>query len=238
AVWDEATWFKYVGSWGFDEKAWEKFKLKNVKLNTADAFNWQVMGLGLRSAGNALVFSPSDFRTELFDPSYLDTVCDWWLYGVDFGYKINPSAIVKTWKVGHRLYIKQVFNELGYLNNELAEWIINNGHGDGQFICDPAPPQGVDDLTVNGINAFPAEKGSGSVFWGLQSLKQFELVFYENDNEIVDQIESYQWKVDKNGNFVLNSLGQRVPSPSTDHDLIDATRYGGTYFLDRNIDVE
>jgi phage terminase large subunit len=84
------------------------------------------------------------------------------------------------------------------------------------------------------INAMPAQKGSGSLYFGIEKLKQFELFVYSRSTNLITELEAYKWATDKSGNYLRNTLKQLVPkaeNPPKDH-LIDAIRYGLSVYID------
>lgn len=213
---------------------WKAFKDQNLKSGTADSYLWRVYGLGLRSSGDAIIFSPHTYKVVDFDTSAVNKNADWTLYGIDFGYKNDPSAIVKVWKRGNNLYVKEELCETGMLNRDIANFLKDKTY-DSLVVCDSASPQNIAELRALDIPAVAAQKGTGSVAWGIQALQSLNLIIHQNSANLIKELKGYLWDKDRSGNYKRNSLGQRVPVQNVNDDSIDATRYAATYYMDFNL---
>ena len=201
----------------------------NTMLGTADAYMWNVYGLGKRAIGEATIFKKWQTYTE--DPKGYD----WMVLGGDFGYSNDPTALVQIIKSGHRLYLKELMYETGLLNPDIATKMTANGWANEISCWDSADGgKSVNELRQMNINAMPAQKGSGSIYFGIEKLKQFELFVYSQSSNLITELEAYKWATDKSGNYLRNTLKQLVPkaeSPPKDH-LIDSIRYGLGVYID------
>ena len=211
---------------GYSKKEWDKILNRNVEQKTADLYMWRVMGLGMRAAGEDTIFKKWNYYKET------PTNYDWQHYGLDFGYSADESAFVKITKVGNRLYLELIIYETGLLNKQLAKKIHDSGYSGEMVVCDTSPAQNAYELIEKDISAYPYPwKKAGSVAWGIQMIQQFELYVHEDSVALIDELRKYKWKKDSKGDFVRNSLKQRVPVDKDDH-AIQATIYGATVYLD------
>ena len=97
------------------------------------------------------------------------------------------------------------------------------------FVCDSAEPKSITELRNNDISAIPADKGVGSVVFGIKKLKNYRIFVNEMSKNLTSEFRGYKWKVDKNGKLVKNAKGQPIPVGGNDHG-IDAARYALTKF--------
>ena len=73
----------------------------NTANGTADEFMWKVYGLGLRGAMKGVIYS--DYTRINKFPNIAFT------YGLDFGFTVDPSALVKYARSGRNVYIQPLF---------------------------------------------------------------------------------------------------------------------------------
>jgi phage terminase large subunit len=90
----------------------------------------------------------------------------------------------------------------------------------------------VNELRLEGINAVGAKKGVGSVSWGLQYMKKFNLFIHEESKELIKEMQGYKWAKKTSGEYKRNTLKQRVPADNQPDHAIDAARYAITYFAE------
>ena len=74
----------------------------NVARGTADRFNWEVYGLGMRSKSEDVVFR--SYETYQDEPDEWD----WMINGGDFGLD-DPSTLIKVKKNGNNIYLKELY---------------------------------------------------------------------------------------------------------------------------------
>lgn len=189
---------------------------ENKQLGTADSYMWSVYGLGMRAAGEQVIF-----------PDYavidkLPTDYDKRIFGLDFGYSHDPAAIVEILFSGNNIYVQEHLYDIGKSNEDLAN-ILKPLVGSCTVICDSAEPKSIAEIRKHGINARPCVKGQDSVKFGLKSLKTKRINITKNSLNLDDELTGYMWKKDRDGNIT------DIPE-GADH-LIDALRYGFTYVI-------
>lgn len=87
--------------------------------------------------------------------------------------------------------------------------------------CDSAEPKSIQELRLYGISAYPCIKGQGSVVSQIEFVRNFE-VFYTSDSENIDhETKNYKWLPKKDN----QQLFENMPQAGNDH-AMDATRYG------------
>lgn len=90
-----------------------------------------------------------------------------------------------------------------------------------EVYCDSAEPKSIQELRLYGLSAYPCVKGQGSIVSQIEFVKNFE-VYYTADSENIDhETKNYKWlqKKDNQQQF------ENVPQAGNDH-AMDAVRYG------------
>lgn len=193
-----------------------------LKLRERDPNLWRVFGEGLRGVPTKMVFTHHQPYFELPIGAKLLG------YGIDFGFN-DPSTLVQVHKYGEQIYAK----ELLYLKNvTITDFIYKikslNLNLSDDFICDSANPQAIEELRRSGINAKPVKKNS--ILHGIDLVKRHDLFIDVFSKNLQDELQSYIWKTDKNG----NNLDE--PVDSMNH-LIDGIRYVLEMKVGRNTGV-
>jgi phage terminase large subunit len=139
--------------------------------------------------------------------------------GLDFGFSSDPAAMwVAHYDRAHEtIYVYDELYERG-LTNDLLAVEINKLIGNSYVTCDSAEPKSIQELQNHGVNARGAKKGKDSVNFGVQWLQQQTIVIDTKCINARNEISTYHWKQDKDGNSL------RIPSEKNNH-LIDAARY-------------
>lgn len=188
----------------------------NCKNGTADAYNWNVYGLGLRTAPEGLIFQYVNYIDE-FPEEGIDRI----LWGLDFGYTNSPTALVK---VGANLKTRDL-----YLEKKIYTPIDNSGdlvkaiqavtpweESGFRIWADSADPGMIAKIQQAGIKAYGVKKFPGSIKYGIDTLKDFRL-------NIVDCPE---WRTEQENYKFKEIQGIRLNEPVDDFNhLWDASRY-------------
>jgi len=180
------------------------------KLRDRDPNLWRVFGLGLKGVPTRQVFTHYQLYYDLPPEAKLLG------YGIDWGYS-DPSSLVAVYKQNDAIYCEEKL----YLRNITIPDFIYKIKDLGinlkdDFICDSANPQAIEELRRNGINTKPVKKDS--ILHGIDLVKRTDFFVNVNSKNLLDELNSYVWKVDKNG----NNLDE--PHDADNH-LIDGIRY-------------
>lgn len=179
-------------------------------LKDADENYWRVYGLGQRGFSSETIYTHwqySDF------PEGCEVV-----YGVDFGFNV-PSSIIKIGFKENACYVEEMLYETKLTTNDLIERIKGlNIERHAEMFCDNAEPKTIEEIVRAGYNAKPAEK---DVYAGIQKVKSMPLFVTQNSHNMIKELKSYKWKLDKNGKVHPDE----VPVKFNDH-AMDAMRYG------------
>lgn len=186
--------------------------------------------LGEWDSGDDMIFTEGYTSYSEIPNSY-----DWKLYGGDFGYSNDPTTLIEVIKVKNNLYLRECIYSTGLLNNDIASIMLKEGCNDELSIWDSADGlKSVNELRMLNINADGAIKGAGSVYWGIEKIKQFNIFIHEDSENLKREWKNYRWAKDNNGNYKRNVKGQKVPyvaNPPQDH-CIDSVRYAVSYYLE------
>jgi phage terminase large subunit len=180
------------------------------KLKDKDKSIWKVFGEGQRGTPTRVVFSHQQYYSELPQSARLLA------YGVDFGFN-DPTTLVKVYINGDSIYCEELLYLKNTTTNDLVYKIKDLGINlTDDFICDSANPQSIAEMSRNGINAKPVKKDT--ILSGIDQIKRSNFFVHSNSQNLIQELNSYVWKNDKNG----NNLDE--PEDKNNH-LIDAIRY-------------
>ena len=179
-------------------------------LRQADDNYWRVYGLGERGISQETVYTHWSYGEFPEDCEVA--------YGVDFGYNV-PSTVVKIGFKEASCYVSEALYETKLTTNDLIERLRGLGiERSDELFCDNAEPKTIEELCRAGYNAKPAEK---DVYAGIQKVKSMPLIVTPESANLIKEIKSYKWKLDKNGKIHPDE----VPVKFNDH-AMDAMRYG------------
>lgn len=169
----------------------------------------RVYTLGLWGSLEGLIFKegthwvittdwPEDFKQEI--------------YGLDFGYSIDPAALVHIRYANGQLYIKELLYRREMLNSDISE------HLNGLTIADSAEPKSIAELQKLGHKVLGSVKGKDSINSGIQLMKQFKINVTNDSLNLIKELRSYQWDEDRHGEQLTKPIDR-------DQHAIDASRY-------------
>jgi phage terminase large subunit len=163
-------------------------------LATSDPEYWEVFGLGQRGKGKKGLVYPDHFEIDRF-PEGVD-----YIYGLDFGYTNDPTALVKVAKHNGKIYMEEVIYQKGMSNGDIAAMAKAQGITSRDLIiADSAEPKSIDELCDRGLNVIPAVKGPDSIDAGISFIKAHELYFVKSGGNLLKERRLYKWAVNKAG---------------------------------------
>jgi phage terminase large subunit len=142
-------------------------------------------------------------------------------YGGDFGYSVNPAALIKIYRKADEFWVQEIIYETGLTNQDIGTKMITDPEIDIKLpnYWDSAEGKSVEEIHRMGINAIPAPKGPDSVRTGIDYLKAKKIHIICGSLNIIREAGRYKWREDKNGN--------PLPEPvKFDDHAMDAIRYG------------
>lgn len=203
---------------------------ENEYKRSANDFNWQVYGLGIKAEKPHRIFHWEEM--PLFQYQQIDGKV--W-YGVDWG-TVDPWGIVEAKYYDGNLYLRELnYDSENKVREKLteAEWDHVNARDEGLvkwmfeklgvdknrlIICDNNRESKVLALRDVGFNASAITKLKGSKLDGIDLLNNMRVYYTSESAKIAWESENYSRKVDARG-VVLEE-----PQDNDDH-LMDAVRY-------------
>ena len=139
--------------------------------------------------------------------------------GMDFGYAIDPNALIKIHldKKRKKIYVFDEWYQAGMSDEELVR-VCKDFFGKQIITCDSAEPKTIDYLALHNLNVTPAIKGADSINRGIRFLQGYEIIIDVRCQHFKNEIEQYHWKEDKQGNAMAKAVDEN-------NHLIDALRY-------------
>lgn len=136
-----------------------------------------------------------------------------WCYGLDFGL-VNPSALLKVYLLNVQFYLDERLYRSKMTNVDIIEFLSHEEKGD--IYGDPTEKQMIEEIFRSGYNAYDGHK---AVKEGIDLCQRQTLYITKGSANLIKEIDSYQWKEDKNGNVLPE------PVKFNDH-LVDCMRWG------------
>ena len=176
---------------------------------------WNVYGLGQLGTLEGQIFADvkhcKDIPEDAASP----------VFGLDFGYVNDPTALVQVNMFKGGLYRKQIFYESDLEMEKLINVMYSAGVDEKMPILCDHDHVAIKQLVDAGFNAMKAKKLQKMV--GIQALKQIPIFTTFDSQDLINEEDNYFF-VSKNGEF-LNK-----PVDEYDHGW-DATRYAHHYIL-------
>lgn len=191
------------------------------QLKDTDYVQYQIYTLGRFCSMDKLVYT--NWTSQAFDWKDIKRKEDTFaIFGMDFGYVNDSTAFICSVVDEERkeIYVFDEHFEKGMLNTDIAEMIKKKGFAKEEIIADSAERKSIDELKRLGIPRIkPAKKGKGSILQGIQKLQQYKIIVHPLCTNIIEELQNYSWKKDKQTNEYINE-----PIDSFNHGL-DALRY-------------
>lgn len=182
----------------------EELQIKNPKY-------WKIYGKGEYAPNEKAVFQ---FQVGE-KPEGSDFIC----YGLDFGFSIDPTALVGVWKAGDTLFLQELLYERGLVTSDIVDRLKRLSFNREEIWCDSAEGRLIEEIYRSGLNAKPVKKGPDSITFGISVMKNFNIIVDSKSQNLINEMYSYQYATDKHG-YTTDK-----PEGGLDH-LIDAARYG------------
>jgi len=196
-----------------DPQTWAAYCGTLDALKDQDDALWKISRLGLWAARTGQIFAwdVTPLPALSFDEIW---------YGGDFGYSVDPAAVVKIYRKADEFWLEEIVYQTGLTNPMLATEMTRAGvNGNTITYFDSAEPKSIEELRRAGLNVHPCDKGPDSVRAGIDFLKSKKIHIVEGSQNLYNEASEYCWRKDKND--------RPLPEPVKDRDhLMDAVRYG------------
>lgn len=180
-------------------------------LKHTDPALWNVYGIGEWGSIEGLIFNNFNI-TEKLEGTILG-------YGLDFGYSIDPTALIEIRKYEGQLYVQTLIYERGLTNQDISKRMNELGIiKTSPIIADSAEPKSIEELYRDGWRSIkPAKKGKDSINNSIDILRRYKINYIAGDI-IGKEVITYKYRTDKNG------ITLSEPIDINNH-AIDALRY-------------
>lgn len=140
-------------------------------------------------------------------------------YGGDFGFSVDPAALVKIYRKADHFWLQELLYMTDLTNQALAQQMrdLDVPESSEQF-WDSAEPKSIRELRNEGFNAMPSLKGPDSVRFGIDCLLSKHIHIVDGSENLIREVKRYTWKTNKDGKSM------NVPIEDNDH-AIKATQY-------------
>jgi len=145
--------------------------------------------------------------------------CDVLVWGLDFGYSGNETALVELRFIGDEVWEKEHIYQTHLTNPQLIQKLkmaMPNQYD--VLIADSAEPKSIQEIRNAGFNIHPCQKGPDSVRHGINTVKALKCHITADSPNLIKEKRGYKWKLDKDD--------RPLPSPvEFMNHLMDAERY-------------
>ena len=205
----------YIHSTIFDNPFVSEAIKKDVLIRAKRDSNYRKVYLeGIPGTLEGLVFEVFNIIPNL--PDGLNYV-----YGLDFGYTNDPTALTKIAIKGDNIYIDELVYRTGLSNKDIISLMNENGirKWHDEIIADSAEPKSIAEIFTDGFNIKSAEKGADSITHGINKIKQYNINVTQRSTNVIKELRNYSWITDRDGKPT------NKPSDIFNHS-IDSLRYG------------
>lgn len=186
--------------------------LEIERLKDIDSNYWKIYGLGERGSLSGLIFKNWQQIETMPDVGIK-------IYGLDFGYSNDPTAMVEVRVHRHEMYVRELIYATGLQNRETAALMLREDVDRyAPIYADSAEPKSIDEIYSLGFNCKPCVKGADSIINGINVLLQYNIHVTSDSINLIKELRNYKYIEDKNGR-TLNK-----PIDLFNH-AIDAMRY-------------
>jgi len=195
----------------------------NITKGTADAYMWDVYGLGKRTRPEGVIYNNVKY-VDAF-PNDLD-----YIYCNDFGFTVDPNALIKLGIDNNNIYVEvlayhpvdnahdldAVYNSRNIDHNKL----IVADSSDKYVSEDKGVTRMVSDMRSIGYNMIKVSKTKSVMYW-IGKVKEHTINFVNNDlvNNAKREVDSYAFKT-------IAGITINQPAGDTPDHILDALRYG------------
>jgi phage terminase large subunit len=143
------------------------------------------------------------------------------LIGGDWGFSVDPTAIIEAYSYERTLYIRNCASKVGLELDDTADWILHNIPKAAQYTSryDNARPETISKIKRTIPLAMACTKGKGSVEDGIAHILSYdEIVIHPDAEACYPELASYSYKKDRYDKLTA------IPNDKDNH-YADALRY-------------
>lgn len=199
-----------------DNEALDKEIVREIELRKNNKNWWLVYGLGQLGEAEGRIYTDWQIIDEV--PHEAEIV----RRGLDFGYSVDPTAIVDLYKYNGGYILSERLYRKGMRNNDIAAFLSNLEYPNTLVMADSSEPKSIDDISDHNISIVGVDKkgitGKSYLSYSIEYVQQQRISVTKNSTNLIKEYRNYLWMTDKDGKM-LNE-----PTPMNDHAL-DAVRY-------------
>jgi phage terminase large subunit len=195
----------------------ERYAAQLEALRDQDETMHSIYGLGQWAAAKGRIYNWDVV------PLPTDIAFDEIWYGGDFGFSVDPVAVVKIYRKADEYWLQEKLYQRNLTNADIHRELTNRGlTGSDLTVWDSAEQKSIEELRRAGLCVVGAAKGPESVKAGIDLLKSKKIHIVDGSENLIRECRTYKWKIAPNGDPLP------MPVKYEDH-LLDAARYGITY---------
>ena len=200
----------YLDNEALDKSIIDQIEKNKEKAKTSEYWRnwWNVYGLGLVGSLEGVVFNNWKIMDILPEDARLIGI------GLDFGYSVDPTAIVEVYQYNGQRIVNEKVYRTGMLNSDIAKELPKHV----VVYADSAEPKSIEEIRRQGITIKGVTKGKDSINYGIDVMQRQDYLVTANSTNLIKELRGYLWDTDKTG-VRLNK-----PAGGNDH-IIDALRY-------------
>ena len=200
----------YLDNEALDKSIIDQIEKNKEKAKTSEYWRnwWNVYGLGLVGSLEGVVFNNWKIMDILPEDARLIGI------GLDFGYSVDPTAIVEVYQYNGQRIVNEKVYRTGMLNSDIAKELPKHV----VVYADSAEPKSIEEIRRQGITIKGVTKGKDSINYGIDVMQRQDYLVTANSTNLIKELRAYCWDTDKTG-VRLNK-----PAGGNDH-IIDALRY-------------
>ena len=172
-----------------------------LALKDTDEWMWRVFGLGEIATPKDIIFQYK--LAEEPRGKFLG-------YGLDFGFSVDPTALIGVWEDGRNLYLKELLYETHLTTQDIAERLYSLGVT-SNIIADNSEPRLIAELSGMGIRIRPVAQKDKRILPGINAMRTYNLFVLPDSPNLRMELSLYKWK-------------GSVPLDRFNH-LLDSARY-------------
>jgi phage terminase large subunit len=140
-------------------------------------------------------------------------------YGMDFGFKNDPTALVAVYKWNGKIILKELIYETGLLNSDIHDKFTKLVDKNMLIWADSSEPKSIAELQRYGWAIYGATKGADSIIHGISLMQEYDLLITEDSQNLIKEFTIYSWLKDK-----ATGKSTNKPEDKNNHG-IDGVRY-------------
>lgn len=190
-----------------DNEGLDQSIIQSIEQRRSNKSWWRVYGEGLLGEVEGQIYKNWQIIDEIPHEARIVRT------GLDFGYSIDPTAIVDIYEYNGGYIVDEVTYEKGLLNGPIAN-ILKLKEPKALVIADSAEPKSIDEIKGYQITILPCSKGPGSVARGIGYVQQQRISVTKRSINTIKEYRNYIWLTDKMGNLIPNEEDPRCANHS------------------------